>query len=188
MRIPEIDSHAENPTPGQALADKRQSEESGSIGGAPGDPSVGEERLRLSRILPFSTPVSGVGFGNYRSAARPYYARHPGADRRSHAHNIFLQVAAEAGLVGLGAFCYLFGTVVLRGRALLEKLRDKHRSLWATAGGAWVGVAGFLIGGLTQDTFADSECALPMWFAVAVLMIVDGTIRAGGRRGENTAR
>jgi len=62
VRIPEIDSQAENPTPGQALADKRQSEEAGSSGRAPGDPSAGEERLRLSRILTFATPAVGIGF------------------------------------------------------------------------------------------------------------------------------
>jgi putative inorganic carbon (HCO3(-)) transporter len=117
-------------------------------------------------------PVLGVGFGNYDRAMRAFYRRHPGADRRSHAHNTFLQIAVQAGLLGLAGFVGLFGTVVGRGWVVLRRLRDERDSRWTTAAGAWLAVVGFLVGGLTQDTFVDSECAMAMWVAVAVLMAV----------------
>src|SRR5262249_12640939 len=39
-------------------------------------------------------PVLGLGFGRYRAgAADAYYDAHPDADRRSHAHSNYLQIA-----------------------------------------------------------------------------------------------
>jgi O-antigen ligase len=125
-------------------------------------------------------PIFGLGYGHYDRLARPYYDRHPQADRRSHAHNSFLQVAADAGLVGLAAFCLLFGVLLWRGWRLVRRLEAGHPELWATAAGAWLGIVGFLVGAITQDTFADSECALPMWFAAGVLMTMDRELRGGG--------
>jgi O-antigen ligase len=112
-------------------------------------------------------PVLGLGFGRYRTAAAPYYARHPRADRRSHAHNNFLQLAAEAGLAGLAAFGLLYATAFGRG---WPALAASDAGEWAAAAGAWAGVVGFLVGGLTQYNFGDNEVALAMWAALAVLM------------------
>jgi O-antigen ligase len=133
-------------------------------------------------------PVFGVGFGNYDRRARPYYDKHPEADRRSHAHNMFLQVAAEAGIVGLLAFCSLFAVVVVRGWRLLSRLGVSQERLRPTVTGAWLAVIGFLVGGLTQDTFADSECAMAMWFAVAVLMTIDRVMATDGVPAANPSR
>lgn len=118
-------------------------------------------------------PLLGVGYGNYDRTARAYYKRYPEADRRSHAHNSFLQVAADAGLVGLAAFCGVFGVLLWRGWRLIREPAALGSPLWPTAAGAWLGIVGFLVGALTQDTLGDSECALPMWFAAGVLMVVD---------------
>jgi len=128
-------------------------------------------------------PVFGVGYGNYDREARAYYERYPEADRRSHAHNSFLQVAADAGLVGLSAFCLVFGTLLWRGWGLMRGLAASRSVLWSTAAGAWLGIIGFLVGAITQDTFGDSECALPMWFAAAVLMTIDQQVAVGGDDG-----
>jgi O-antigen ligase len=113
-------------------------------------------------------PLLGLGFGRYQRVARPYYDRHPLADRRSHAHNNFLQIAAEAGLVGLAAFTLLFVTALRYGAETVWIARDP--SVRATALGACLALTGFLVGGLTQYTFGDSEVAVAMWATLAVLM------------------
>jgi O-antigen ligase len=113
-------------------------------------------------------PILGLGFGRYQKAARPYYARHPAADRRSHAHNNFLQIAAEAGLVGLAAFTLVFATILRFGIETVRAARDPV--LRATALGACLGLTGFLVGGLTQYSFGDTEVASAMWATTAVLM------------------
>jgi O-antigen ligase len=112
-------------------------------------------------------PILGLGFGRYQSAAKPYYAAHPAADRRSHAHNNFLQIAAESGLVGLAAFGLLYATAIRRG---WEAVRRASRVTWPAAAGGFAGLLGFLVGGLTQYTFGDAEVAITMWVAVAVLL------------------
>jgi O-antigen ligase len=113
-------------------------------------------------------PVFGLGFGRYQRAARPYYANHPNADRRSHAHNNFLHIAAEAGLAGLGAFGLFYATALRRGWEAIRAGGD--RDVQAVAVGAWAGLVAFLVGGLTQYNFGDAEVAIAMWTALALLM------------------
>jgi hypothetical protein len=124
---------------------------------------VGIYRANLDII--HDHPVLGLGFGRYATAALPFYAAHPEADRHSHAHNDYLQIAAEAGLVGLAAFVLLYAVALRLGWEAVAEDADG----W-TAAGAWAGVLGFLIGGLTQYNFGDNEVALAMWLALAVLM------------------
>jgi O-antigen ligase len=113
-------------------------------------------------------PVFGLGFGRYQAVAAPYYDAHPDADRRSHAHNNFLQIAAEAGLAGLAAFGLLYGVALVRGLEAVQRAPDPDH--WTTAAGALAGMAGFLVGGLTQYTFGDAEVAIAMWTSLALLM------------------
>jgi len=127
-------------------------------------------------------PVFGLGFGRYQRAAAPYYATHPAADRRSHAHNNFLQIAAEAGLAGLGAFGLLYATVLRRGWEAVRRAADTET--WGAAAGAYAGMLGFLVGGLTQYTFGDAEVAIAMWVALAVLM----RCWESGQAGEGSVR
>jgi O-antigen ligase len=113
-------------------------------------------------------PILGLGFGRYQRVAGPYYDRHPLADRRSHAHNNFLQIAAESGLVGLAAFTLLFVTALRFGAETVRAAGDPE--VRATALGACLAITGFLVGGLTQYTFGDNEVAMAMWVTLAVLM------------------
>ena len=108
-------------------------------------------------------PWLGLGFGRYAHAARPYYAAHPEADRRSHAHNNYLHIAAEAGLIGLAAFVLVFA------RALTEGLPRPGPDRWVQTG-AWAALVGFLVGGLTQYNFDDHEVTVAMWVATAILL------------------
>jgi O-antigen ligase len=113
-------------------------------------------------------PLLGLGFGRYVHAARPYYAAHPTADRRSHAHSNYLQLAAEAGLVGLAAFMLLYVTALRKGWPALAHAPDGD--VRAAAAGAWTALIAFLVGGVTQYNFGDNEVALTMWVALAILM------------------
>src|SRR5204863_318208 len=102
------------------------------------------------------------------ATALPYYTTHPLADRRSHAHSDYLQIAAEAGLTGLAAFALLFAVALRRGWTAIADAPDA--TVRATAAGAWAGIVGFLVGGITQYNFGDNEVAIAMWTALAVLM------------------
>jgi O-antigen ligase len=112
-------------------------------------------------------PWFGLGFGRYQTAARPYYREAAKADRHSHAHNNFLHIAAEAGLITVGAFALLFAFILRLG---WDAVRGGDPRARLAAVGAYGAVIGFLVGGLTQYTFGDSEVVLAMWCVVAVLM------------------
>jgi len=126
------------------------------------------EIYRANLDIVHERPIFGVGFGRYQRAAPPYYVAHPEADRHSHAHNDYLQIAAEAGLVGLAAFSLLYATALRKGWAAIRRAATPE--VWAVAVGAWIATWAFLVGGLTQYNFGDSEVAIPMWLALAVLM------------------
>ncbi len=136
---------------------------------APGGANAGRLGIYAANLdIIHEHPVFGLGFGRYQAAAGPYYEAHPSADRRSHAHNNFLQIGAEAGLAGLAAFGLLFAVVLRRGWEAVRAVPDAHARTVAAA--AWAGVLGFLVGGLTQYTFGDAEVAIAMWTAVGLLM------------------
>ncbi len=59
-------------------------------------------------------PVLGVGIGNY-AAVYPAYALPNWSDPLGHAHNYYLNVAAEAGIVGLIAYLILWASAFWQG-------------------------------------------------------------------------
>jgi O-antigen ligase len=90
------------------------------------------------------SPLLGIGPGNYslayetppRAGAAPISVR-PWYESRGHAHNYYLHIAAEAGLVGLGAYLILIGTLALQA---LRAVRHARGWFWrgVAAGGAGV--------------------------------------------------
>ena len=82
--------------------------------------------------------LTGIGVGNYDS----YYAEVALPDWQQplgHAHNLYLNIAAETGLLGLGAYLVLVLAIVYVGR---RALRNRHdRAVRALAVG--------ILGGLT---------------------------------------
>lgn len=88
-------------------------------------------------------PLLGVGPGNYSIAfnhdpavGEPTFAVRPWYDSRGHAHNYYLHIAAEAGLVGAGAYLLLLGAIA----------RQARRALAAARGWLWSGVVVGCIG------------------------------------------
>src|SRR5579885_1943850 len=148
-----------------ASADRR-AEVQGMFGlGGMNAPRVAIYRANLDIV--HDHPLLGLGFGRYATAAAPYYDAHPAADRRSHAHSNYLQLAAEAGLAGLGAFVLVLAAGLRLGwRA---QARAGEAEAWAAAAGAWAALVGFVVGGLTQYTFGDNEVAVAFWFALGLL-------------------
>lgn len=56
-------------------------------------------------------PVFGTGLGNYL-AVMPRYEREIGKLANDNCANMYLQIAAEQGVIGLGAFLFLIGAVI----------------------------------------------------------------------------
>jgi O-antigen ligase len=90
-----------------------------------------------------ANPLLGVGTGNYNlayeggGAADRAYALHPWYDSRGHAHNYYLHIAAESGLLGLGAYLGLLGLLAYQSLLLLRKAQDW---LWYALGAGSCGM------------------------------------------------
>jgi O-antigen ligase len=66
-------------------------------------------------------PWLGVGIGNY-PAAYPQYAIGRWLDPLGHAHNYYLNIAAEAGLIGLLAYLTLFLACFAQAWRVIQRL------------------------------------------------------------------
>jgi O-antigen ligase len=125
-------------------------------------------------------PLLGWGYGNYKRFRDAYYQRYPDVDTTAHAHNNFLQMAVDAGLVGLAAFVFLFWSILRMGWRAYQRLPSETEPLRILALAGTLSIGGFLLGGLTQYNFGDAEVAMVMWAMVGVLMRVATWAGKGG--------
>jgi O-antigen ligase len=92
-------------------------------------------------------PILGVGIGNY-AAVYPVYALPQWDDPLGHAHNYYLNVAAEAGLVGLGAYLILWAAAFWQGWSAVRVTHGWLRGLAA-------GLLGMLVALSIHNGFDD---------------------------------
>lgn len=129
------------------------------------DPFV-QQRLRLwkktLRIIA-SNPILGVGTRNFD------FTMVGEVDKRgpSHAHNVFLNIAAEMGLLGLTAFLLWLLSYIYTWAKLKAKLvSDMDRSLWLAALGAFVTI---VISGLAT-TSLHTEGAIAFTSVIGLML------------------
>ena len=133
--------------------------------------NIGRSQIWLANVdMINERPLTGWGFGNYKQFREGFYQRYPKADTNAHAHNNFLQTWVDAGLIGLAAFLILVGSILVMGwRAYRRQATEPIQSLTL---GCWLGMVGFLIGGLTQYNWGDAEVAIVWWTLVGLMMRV----------------
>ena len=91
-------------------------------------------------------PLSGVGPGNF-SSAYPSFAVGPWYVSRGHAHNYYVHIAAEAGLLGLAAYLALIGALLARLHAVLQSVQTP------LGRGIAIGCCGIIAAVLGHDLF-----------------------------------
>lgn len=111
---------------------------------------------------------SGVGFGSAAfNTVYPAYAYH--GVTAQHAHNLFLQILCDSGIVGLAAF---LGLIVSFYRMMLTALRyETDRRARLLQIGGTCSVTGFLVQSLTDYTFYNYRVML-LFFAVLGLCVL----------------
>jgi O-antigen ligase len=120
-----------------------------------------------------ANPVVGVGSGNYTIAEPHYYLIAPGAIKRGEfivdrpyvAHNIYLHVLAEMGVVGLALF---LSVIVLSMRAAVQSVgifrRTGERSLEIMGRALIIALAGIL----AADFFASDQYSKQLWMLLGM--------------------
>jgi O-antigen ligase len=83
-------------------------------------------------------PLLGVGIGNY-SAAYPAYHPRGWYAALAHAHNYYINIAAESGVVGLAAYMLFVGSALWYSCATIRRVSDRFYAAAA------LGVLGALI-------------------------------------------
>jgi len=119
-----------------------------------------------------ANPIAGVGSGNY-TTVEPRYLLYPGTIERDDlildeplvAHNIYLHVLAEMGVVGLALFMAILaiclGSAV---RAVGMFRRHGERSLEVLARTLVVGLVGILV----ADFFVSEQYSKQLWLLLAM--------------------
>ena len=102
-----------------------------------------------------SHPVAGVGSGAYAKAVEPWLGRPAIAGHEYVAHNTFISVLVETGIVGFVLFVLLLAAVVW----FIWLMMPPERALWATMLGVW------LIGVSTLTW----EHRKPTWLMIALI-------------------
>lgn len=113
-------------------------------------------------------PWTGVGSHNVEKAVRENEARyrHPQAEQVNvHLHNNFLQILAERGLFALASFL-LACAFILAG--LIRRLRRSQGEGRALAAGVLFAFVGFLVAGLFEYNFGDSEIKFMLFYFLSL--------------------
>jgi len=117
----------------------------------------------------------GVGPGGVKRE----YARHalPEAvkKRTSHVHNTPLQILVERGVVGLIAWLWIWVAFFRAGIRRLRRLPPAASRERALVLGSLAAITGFLIAGLTEYNFGDSEVVMVAWALTALPWAVGRT-------------
>jgi len=126
-------------------------------------------------------PITGVGQRNF-SEVYPDYVPEELRDPRilrddgrvytgfAHAHNLYLNLLATQGILGLGAMLWLIGAAIRltwRNYRRHEDIFLKHLSL-----GIAIAMAAFLTLGAFDENSRDSESIMQLWFLMGIAVAV----------------
>lgn len=154
--------------------------ETASRGGLTGTSSGRLDLWRVALRVFAGHPLGGVGLGNYQVVEPSYATQTMNLDfvrfivtDRLVAHNTYLQMAAELGLVGL----FLFLTIValplrLAGRAL-ARMGEALGDLEFHVRGLLAGTIGMLV----TYVFLSAEYEKPLWLVLGLLASVPALLR-----------
>lgn len=130
-------------------------------------------RLRLWRIAGEAikmNPFLGVGAGEYYSAFTEAVRANPilGIGYYEYgAHNTFLTLIAEVGILGGIAFAWLVFVLVRQG-LLLQREGLRNRTLGLQNAAITAGLIAFAINGFTSNAFQHPQAAVFFWVLVGV--------------------
>jgi len=145
------------------------------------DPMTTSSRAQLwSTVLRMigEHPLFGVGLGQIRGSLVAYGC-HLGY---SHPHNDFLNQAANAGLLGLAAFLWIWVTFLRKTYRCHSSKNHQEFTNALSVAGLGLMVA-FLLAGLFQCYYTDAEDGMILWFLLGLVMAAC-RLKDGSTRGD----
>jgi O-antigen ligase len=123
-------------------------------------------------------PVLGVGPGGVKRDYARYALPEAAKQRTSHVHSTPLQILVERGLLGLAAWVAIWAVFFARCIGLLRRLPAEAHAARALVAGSLAAIVGFLVAGLTEHNFGDSEVVMAAWAVMALPWAVEAEKRA----------
>ena len=118
-------------------------------------------------------PVLGVGPGEVKREYASYALPEAVKKRTSHVHNTPLQILIERGVLGLAAWLWIWVAFIAKGIGLLRRLPEDAARERALVVGSMAAIVGFLVAGLSEYNFGDSEVVMVAWALMALPWVVD---------------
>lgn len=113
-------------------------------------------------------PIAGVGFGHlpFKQTFETYIRTMP----TYHAHNTYLETAAEIGIPGLIAF--LFFLFILFKYGIKNLIQQDNKYIKIMAAGVFSGLGGLLAHGAAENVLYLTKIIIHFWILVAFILIL----------------
>jgi len=138
--------------------------------GDPDDPTV-RERVYMWRsglTMWRQHPVLGLGPGGVKREYERFALPEAVKKRTGHVHNTPLQILVERGVLGLLAWGWVWVAFYAEAIRRLRRLPADAIAERALVVGSIAAITGFLIGGLSEYNFGDSEVVMVAWVIMAL--------------------
>ncbi|MDD3905583.1 MAG: O-antigen ligase family protein [Candidatus Omnitrophica bacterium] len=112
-------------------------------------------------------PIIGNGLNTFFVEYKETRKDSDRGKRGSYAHNCYLQMAADIGLVGLAAFLLFAGAVIVKGFRSLSRIRDP--AAYAIVLGVNLGLIAFLLHSAVDTNLYSLNLAALFWLAAGVM-------------------
>ncbi|HOJ33537.1 MAG TPA: O-antigen ligase family protein [Candidatus Hydrogenedentes bacterium] len=126
----------------------------------------------------------GIGLGNF-GVIYPRY-QFLGAGDVKQAHNDYLQIFCETGILGVLVFCAFWGSILFYGVRVLQRTKDAGNKLFAA--GLFGGVFAFLLHSLVDFNFYNPSLATFQYLMAGLLVAWGGLCKEGNRLPEPSPR
>lgn len=125
-------------------------------------------------------PITGVGLGNYATAYPKY--QDAGAAEVKMAHNDYLQILAETGLLGGLLFVGFWVVWLIDAARTIRRASNRRLQIWMA--GLFCGVFAFLIHSLVDFNFYNPSLATAMFFVAGAFHAHDNVLGKGMPKGQ----
>lgn len=113
-------------------------------------------------------PLAGVGLGHlpFKQTFEMYIRTMP----TYHAHNTYLEIAAELGIPGLIAFLFLLFVVFKYG--ILSLINGENRYIKIMAAGVFAGLGGLLAHGAVENVIYLTRIIVYFWILIGFILVL----------------
>ena len=112
-------------------------------------------------------PILGVGLGQYtENYQQKYISPQAKEPKLGHAHNNFMQMLAENGIVGFAGFVIMFGYIILKNLIAWVKIKNVYALMIVSA------TVCLLLQGFTEYNVGNSAVIKMYWFVLGLLVVL----------------